>query len=91
MGSVVEVRSPVDVAQLGARLGHADVVQFSEPLTEAEYRSVAALLVDHPMVPLRVYGFDDDLATLRFLRWFPHVRRFSVASLWRLTDLTPLD
>ncbi|WP_327031679.1 hypothetical protein [Micromonospora ureilytica] len=91
MGSVVEVRSPVDVTQLRARLGHADVVQFSEPLTEAEYRSVAALLVDHPMVPLRVYGFDDDLATLRFLRWFPHVRRFSVASLWHLTDLTPLD
>ncbi|MGC4749201.1 hypothetical protein ACLQ28_26625 [Micromonospora sp. DT201] len=43
------------------------------------------------MVPLRVYGFDDDLATLRFLRWFPHVRRFSVAGLWRLTDLAPLD
>ncbi|WP_141910235.1 hypothetical protein [Micromonospora sp. A202] len=91
MGSVVEVRSPVDVAQLRARLGDADVVQFQEPLAEAEYRSVAALLGDHPMVPLRVYGFDDDLATLRFLRWFPHVRRFSVAGLWHLTDLAPLD
>ncbi|PYC64329.1 hypothetical protein C7C45_30720 [Micromonospora arborensis] len=90
-GHVVEVRSPVDVAQLRARLGDADVVQLSEPLTEAGYRSVAALLGDHPMVPLRVYGFDDDLATLRFLRWFPHVRRFSVAGLWRLTDLAPLD
>ena len=44
MGDVVEVRSPVDVAQLRPRLGNADVVQFSEPLTEAEYRSVAALL-----------------------------------------------
>ncbi|WP_433650011.1 hypothetical protein ACQP2C_26320 [Micromonospora zamorensis] len=91
MGSVVEVRSPVDVAQLRARLGDADVVQFQEPLAEAEYRSMAALLGDHPMVPLRVYGFDDDLATLRFLRWFPHVRRFSVAGLWHLTDLAPLD
>ncbi|KAB1928250.1 hypothetical protein F8280_04245 [Micromonospora noduli] len=91
MGDVVEVRSPVDVAQLRPRLGNADVVQFSEPLTEAEYRSVAMLLGDHPMVPLRVYGFDDDLATLRFLRWFPHVRRFSVAGLWHLTDLAPLD
>ncbi|GGO14281.1 hypothetical protein [Micromonospora parathelypteridis] len=91
MGSVVEVRSPVDVAQLRARLGDADVVQFQEPLTEAGYRSVAALLGDHPLVLLRVYGFDGDLATLRFLRWFPHVRRFSVAGLWHLTDLTPLD
>lgn len=70
MGSVVEVRSPVDVAQLRARLGDADVVQFQEPLTEAGYRSVAALLGDHPLVLLRVYGFDGDLATLRFLRWF---------------------
>ncbi|MEU7947368.1 hypothetical protein AB0C50_22045 [Micromonospora taraxaci] len=91
MGDVVEGRSPVNVAQLRPRLRNADVVQLSEPLTEAEYRSVAMLLGDHPMVPLRVYGFDDDLATLRFLRWFPHVRRFSVAGLWHLTDLTPLD
>lgn len=91
MGDAVEVRSPVNVAKLRPRLRNADVVQLSEPLTEAEYRSVAMLLGDHPMVPLRVYGFDDDLATLRFLRWFPHVRRFSVAGLWHLTDLTPLD
>ncbi|MET7672978.1 hypothetical protein [Micromonospora luteifusca] len=62
MGSgVVEVRSPVDVSQLRAGLGAANVVQFSEPLTEAEYRSLAALLAEHPTVPLRVYGFDDEL------------------------------
>ncbi|RKN22120.1 hypothetical protein D7147_05215 [Micromonospora musae] len=91
MSGVVEVRSPVDFGQLRARLGAADVVQFSQPLTEAEYRSLAALLAEHPTVPLRAYGSDDELATLRFLRWFPHVRRFSVAELRHLTDLAPLD
>ncbi|MEU1840291.1 hypothetical protein [Micromonospora chersina] len=91
MGGVVEVRRPVDVAQLGTRLGNADVVQFCEPLTGVEYRSLAALLVDHPKVLLRAYGFNDGLATLRFLRWFPRLRRFSVAGLHDLTDLAPLD
>lgn len=91
VGGVVEVRRPVDIGQLRVWLGDADVVQFSEPLTGAEYRSLAGLLAEHPRVPLRVYGFDRELATLRFLRWFPHVRRFSVAGLHHLADLAPLD
>ncbi|WBB91468.1 hypothetical protein [Verrucosispora sp. WMMC514] len=40
---------------------------------------------------LRVYGSDGDLATLRFLRWFPRLRRFSIAGLHHLTDLAPLQ
>ncbi|MEV1289286.1 hypothetical protein [Micromonospora sp. NPDC049679] len=90
MSRIVEVSSPVDVRQLHVGLGDAAVVQFEQPLTEADYRSLAALLADHPTVTLRAYGFDEDLATLRFLRWFPHLRRFSVAHLRNLTDLAPL-
>ncbi|MFG1718193.1 hypothetical protein ACGFII_06105 [Micromonospora chalcea] len=90
MSRVVEVSSPLDVHKLRVGLGDAAVAQFSQPLAEAEYRSFAAALTDHPTVTLRAYGFDDDLATLRFLRWFPHLRRFSVAHLHNLTDLVPL-
>ncbi|MGV9805296.1 hypothetical protein [Micromonospora chersina] len=90
MSRVVEVSSPIDVHRIRVGLGHAAVVQFSQPLAEPEYRSLAAVLTDHPTVTLRAYGFDDNLATLRFLRWFPHLRRFSVAHLHNLTDLAPL-
>ncbi|MFE9651659.1 hypothetical protein [Micromonospora sp. NPDC006431] len=90
MSRIVDVSSPIDVHQLRVRLGDASVVQFSQPLAEAEYRSLAAVLADHPTVTLRAYGFDKDLATLRFLRWFPRLSRFSVAHLHNLTDLAPL-
>lgn len=90
MSSVVDVSSPVDVPRLRAGLGDGARVQFQEPLSEADYRSLAAILMDHPSVTLRAYGFDAELATLRFLRWFPHLRRLSVADLYNLTDLTPL-
>ncbi|MFD6611835.1 hypothetical protein ACFWD1_23485 [Micromonospora chalcea] len=90
MRRIVDVSSPIDMQQLRGRLGDASVVQFSQPLAEAEYRSLAALLAEHPTVTLRAYGFDEDLATLRFLRWFPRLRRFSVAHLHNLTELAPL-
>lgn len=90
MSHVVEVSSPLDVHRLRVALGDAAVVQFTQPLAEAEYRSLAGLLTEHPTVTLRAYGFDEDLATLRFLRWFPRLRRFSVAGLYNLTGLAPL-
>ncbi len=90
MSRIVDVSSPLDMQQLRVRLDDASVVQFSQPLAEAEYRLLAALLAEHPTVTLRAYGFDEDLATLRFLRWFPRLRRFSVAHLHNLTDLAPL-
>ncbi|PWU44875.1 hypothetical protein DLE60_08200 [Micromonospora globispora] len=90
MSRVVEVSSPMNVHQLDVRIRDAAVVQFSQPLAEAEYRSLGALLTDHPTVTLRAYGFDEELATLRFLRWFPRLRRFSVAGLHNLTELAPL-
>ncbi|MFV2104741.1 hypothetical protein [Micromonospora sp. LOL_024] len=91
MGRVVEVSSPFDVRRCRVGLGDADVVQINQPLPEVDYRSLAALLSDHPTVTLRVYGSDEDLATLRFLRWFPRLRRLSIAGLHRLTDLAPLQ
>ncbi|MEU5790682.1 hypothetical protein ABZ754_23515 [Micromonospora purpureochromogenes] len=86
----MEVSSPVDVLRLRAEIDTVTRVQFQVPLSEADYRTLAAILAEHPSVTLRVYGFDAELATLRFLRWFPHLRRLSVAGLFHLTDLTPL-
>ncbi|MEV6812721.1 hypothetical protein [Micromonospora sp. NPDC051296] len=52
MSRIVEVSSPIDLHQLRVGLGDASV-QFSQPLTEAEYRSLAAVLTDYPAVTLR--------------------------------------
>ncbi|MER6595940.1 hypothetical protein ABT214_29620 [Micromonospora purpureochromogenes] len=86
----MEVSSPIDVLRLRAELDTVARVQFQVPLSEADYRTLAAILAEHPSVTLRAYGFDAELSTLRFLRWFPHLRRLSVAGLFHLTDLTPL-
>jgi hypothetical protein len=91
MTGYVEVASSVDVASLERWDADVEVVQFQQPLREADYRSLAAWLSRHPSVALRVYGFDRELTTLGFLRWFPHVRRLSVDELYYLTDLTPLQ
>lgn len=91
MGRVVEVSSLFDVRRCRGGFGDADVVQISQPMPEVDYRSLAALLSDHPRVTLRVYGSDEELVTLRLLRWFPYLRRFSIAGLHHLTDLTPLQ
>ena len=90
VGGLMEVSSPIDVPRLRAELDTATRVQLQAPLSDADYRTLAAILAEHPSVTLRAYGFDTELSTLRFLRWFPHLRRLSVADLFHLTDLTPL-
>ncbi|SCG65600.1 leucine-rich repeat domain-containing protein [Micromonospora inositola] len=91
MKGLVEVSSSVDVRRLGVGLRDDAVVQFCRPLAEPDYGALAAFLTDHPTVTLRVYGSDEDLAALRFLRWFPRLRRLSVAGLYHLADLAPLQ
>src|SRR5437870_176660 len=59
------------------------VLQFSQGLTEDEYRAVAGLLTDRPDVMLRAFGgYGFTLPDLEFLRFFPDLRRLAVDSLW---------
>ncbi|MGC5022226.1 hypothetical protein [Micromonospora sp. DT47] len=58
MGGLVEVSSPIDLLRLRAELDTATRVQFQAPLSEADYRTLAAILAEHPSVTLRAYGFD---------------------------------
>ena len=59
------------------------VLQFSQGLTEDEYRAVAGLLTDRPDVMLRAFGgYGLTLPDLEFLRFFPDLRRLAVDSLW---------
>jgi hypothetical protein len=90
MTEFIALHRPLDVAALRSRIGNVGRIQFDEPLSDSEYRALAGLLERHPRVTLRAFGFDAGLATLGFLRWFPNLRRVSVANLHHLTDLAGL-
>lgn len=54
-------------------------VQFSEPLTDRDYRRLADWLSDHPSITLRAWGAVTDL---EFLRFFPRLRRFAADTFY---------
>jgi hypothetical protein len=54
-------------------------VQFQQPLSDREYRSLAAWLSDHPGITLRAWGHVPDL---EFLRFFPRLQRFSADTFY---------
>lgn len=85
------LRSPIDEDQLASDIELADVVQFDEPLSDHEYQKLSQLLERHPQVTLRAYGFDPHLTKLEFLRFFPRLRRFSMAHLDKVADVAPLN
>lgn len=59
------------------------VVQFEQPLTDAELRQTAALMAERPDVQLYVHGRVKDLD---FLGYFPTLKRLDV-SLWELENI----
>ncbi|TCB92675.1 hypothetical protein E0H26_23725 [Micromonospora zingiberis] len=65
-------------------------MQFEQPLTADGYRALASIIQDNPQITLRAYGSDRELAELRFLEWFPGLRRFSFAHLYGVESLEPL-
>jgi len=57
------------------------IVQFAyEPLTDDEYRRLAAWLEDYPEMTLRVYS-SATIHDLEFLRFFPSLREFAADTL----------
>src|SRR5690349_35285 len=66
------------------------IVQFAEPLSEADYQRLGALMADRPDVVLRAYGdYSRRFKDLEFLRFFPGARRVQI-DLYDLTDVSGL-
>jgi hypothetical protein len=82
--------SPLTSEQLRPLDPRCEVVQFSAPLTDAEYVRVAAFMRDYPSVTLRAYGFYSIACDLRFLRHFGSLRRFRV-DVTGLEDLSGIE
>ena len=60
------------------------LVSVGQPLEPRELEQIAALLRDRPDVTLRFYSMKE--RNLEFLRYFPRIRRLSVA-IWELEDI----
>lgn len=88
---VRSVRSPLTGEMLRPLDARCRWVQFSRPLTGADYRALAHWLEQYPAVILRSYG-EGTGTDLGFLRFFPNLRRFQADySYDRLVSLEGLN
>jgi hypothetical protein len=74
-----EVSSPLSRGMLSPPESRLRMVQFNRVLTDTDYRQLADWLSDNPGIQLRAYGSIPDL---EFLRFFPHLRKFSADGLY---------
>jgi hypothetical protein len=74
-----ELVPPLGPADLRPLEPGVSVVQFREPLNDADYPAVAALLSKHPNVKLRAYGdYGKRFADLDFLAHFAGIRGLQI-------------
>jgi len=85
-----ELKTPVTVEQLRPLDARCRVVQFSEPLTDSDFKRVAGFMRDCSTVTLRVYGHYSDGCDLEFLRYFSFLRNFQV-DVFKLKDFSGLN
>lgn len=83
-----QLSSPLTAEQLRPLDARCRVVQFDEPLTDAELRRVASFVVDYPGITLRVYGHRT-YASLDFLDHFQRVRNLQL-DIFELQDASGL-
>jgi hypothetical protein len=78
---ILEVASPLRRHmrwRLPAQRVHT--VQIKQPLSDRDYRSLAAWLADHPAITLRAWA---NVPDLEFLRFFPKLLRFSADTFYQ--------
>ena len=83
-----ELRSPLTPDQLRPLDPRCRIVQFREPLVEAELRRVAAFVDEYPTVTLRIYGHQT-YSTLSFLEHLAGARRLQL-DIFLLEDMSGL-
>ena len=84
-----QLAPPITDEQLRPLGPRCQYLQFSAPLTNDEFKRVAAFMKNYPHVSFRVYGHHRDGRDLEFLRHFRELRRFRVDVLM-LHDLNGL-
>lgn len=83
------VTSPLSAADLAELPDDCEGIAFVQPLPDGEYRQLAELLERHPDKQLHALQLESTrnahLTDLRFLRFFPHLRRFTSSLEWLQT------
>ena len=69
-----EISSPITKHQLRPLDRRCEVVQFSDPLTDRDFKKLSDFMRSYPNVELRIYGHDKTEPDLNFLRHFGFVR-----------------
>ncbi len=82
---------PLDADRFKVTVGDVDVVHIGEPFTDGEFQIIAKTLEAHPQVVLRINTSDENMCTLSFLRFFPNLRRISIAYLYNAQSAEPLN
>ena len=84
------VGSPLTDEMLAPSATGRGIVQFAyQPLTDDEYRRLAAWLEGYPEMTLRIYS-SAVIRDLEFLRFFPSLQNFAADTLWNLESLDGL-
>ncbi len=73
--------SPLADEMLAPSAAGRGIVQFSDALSDDEYRRLAAWLESYPEMTLRVYS-SRDIRDLEFLRFFPSLQNFAADTLF---------
>lgn len=78
-----EIEPPLTEHMLRPLDPRCEWVQFSSALADDDYRALGSWLAQYPDVALRAYGsYDGSITDLRFLRFFPRLRRFQADALY---------
>ena len=84
------VSSPLTEEMLRPSPAGRGIVQFGyQPLTDDDYRRLAAWLEDYPEMTLRAFS-SAAILDLEFLRFFPSLRNFAADTLWNLASIDGL-
>src|SRR5207253_1717626 len=76
------ISSPLTAEMLAPSATGRGIVQFAyQPLTDEEYKRLAAWLENYPEMTLRVYS-SAVIRDLEFLRFFPSLRNFAADTLY---------
>ncbi|MFC7848649.1 hypothetical protein ACFUTU_09255 [Arthrobacter sp. NPDC057388] len=87
------IESPLTRDMLRPLDPRCHTVQFSQALTESDYRTLSDWIGQYPSVTLRAYGsYDGSIRDLDFLRFFPSLHKFSADALYHsLQSIEGLD
>lgn len=87
--NIYQVKSPIKRKQLESIDNQCQIIQFSTPLSDADYRNLSNFLQNRQEITLRIFGPSTE-NNLEFLKHFTSIKRFSV-DVWDIQSLDGIN